>query len=180
MNLKEINNLIQNRKFLERRLKKFEKMRLIREEKINFSEIEGHLQKSESNLKFVKDNLKLNYLDWCVTGCYYALYHTTLALILQKGFLSKNHNATICLLIKYYFPEIEREELRLINKLFIDYQDLLFYTQLKNKRKLFTYSTENHLNSQEVDKLRLDSIKLINKMKEILENGKNKDKRSYN
>lgn len=175
MNLKEMNNLIENRKLLDKRLKIFEKTKLIRREKFNLAEIDGHLEKSEHNLKFVKDNLKLNYLDWCVTGCYYALYHMTLALILKKGFLSKNHNATICLLIKNYFPKIEKEELRLINKLFIDYQDLLFYTPLKNRRNVFTYSTKNDLTSEEVNKLRLDSIKLANKMREILEDGKNKN-----
>lgn len=169
MNLTELNKLIEDKDLLTERIYKFIEQKLIKRENKDENEIKGHIEKSEHNLKFVFDNLKLDYLDWCVTGCYYAIYHSALALILNKGFNSKNHDATICLLIKEYYPkEIDKELISMLNWLFLNYQDLLFYLHTKERRKDATYSSKYKFDKNEVEEVRLKTIAFVNKAKAIL------------
>lgn len=169
MNLKFLNNLIANKNLLDYRIEKYIKNRLIKKQRREINEIKGHLEKAEHNLKFVKDNLEIGYLDWCVTGCYYAVYHSALALILNKEYSSKNHDATLCVLIKEYYEEITKEDLKLINKFYLDYQDLLFYVYSKQKRQDSTYSSNYKFDKKDIEKLRIKSIEFVNKVKEIIE-----------
>src|SRR3989344_5828588 len=136
----DLDKLLQNRTLVEERLNEFEQEGILRKQKIDAGEVKGHIEKAEHNLNFIQDALKLGYLDWCITGCYYAVYHAALALILKKGYSSKNHHATLCVLIKEYYPSVSKEELALIEKFFLDYQDLLFYVQSKQQREVATYS----------------------------------------
>lgn len=168
MNIKFLNNLITNKNLLNSRIENYLKNKLVKKQKREINEIKGHLEKAEHNLKFVKDNLKIGYLDWCVTGCYYAVYHSALALILNKGYASKNHDATLCVLIKEYYEEITKEDLELINKFYLDYQDLLFYIHSKQRRQDSTYSSNYKFDERDVEKLRIKSIEFVNKVKEII------------
>jgi len=169
MNLKELNKLIENQDIVNEAIEKYEKKFIIRRNKIDEFEIQGHFEKAEHNLKFIQDNLKLGYFDWCITGCYYSVYHAALALLLAKGYTSKNHDATLCVLIKEYYKQgIDEKDIELINNFFLDYQDLLFYVQSKNKREEATYSSKYKFDKKVVEELRLKSILFINKVKEIL------------
>ena len=108
-------------------------------------EIKGHITKSEHNLKFILDNMKLGYYDWCITGCYYAIYQIALALIRARQVYSKNHDATLCLLARDYYKEgITQQDIELINLFFLDYQDLLIYVHTKDKREEASYSSKNN------------------------------------
>src|SRR3989338_3098389 len=98
-----LNKLLNDSDFLQRKINEFKKEKNVTEFPSDPSEQEGHLQKAEHNLNFVKDILNMHYPDWCITGCYYAVYHAALALILSKGYSSKNHDATLCILIKEYY-----------------------------------------------------------------------------
>ncbi len=169
MRLLELNNLIMYKSLLNKKINQYKKERVIREQSPKESEIAGHLEKSEHNLNFIKDNLEIGYFDWCITGCYYAVYHAALALTLAKGYASKNHDATLCILIKeYYDKDINKEDINLINKFFLDYQDLLFYVESKNKRENATYSTKYEFDKKTVNDLRLKAISFVNKVKDIL------------
>ena len=96
-------------------------------------EIKGHLEKARHNLSFLQD-IKAAYSDWVLVACYYAAYHAALALILSKGYFSKNHDATLCILIKeFYTQELSKEDIMLLNM--FDAQDLLFYVESKQKRE---------------------------------------------
>jgi len=131
-------------------------------------EIRGHLKKAEHNLDFIKDAIKLDYLDWAITGCYYACYHAALALILKKGYSSKNHHATLCILIKeFYNKELTKEDIGLISK-FLEYKDILFYVETKNRREDATYSTKLLFDNKETENLRIDTVMFVSKAKEIL------------
>jgi uncharacterized protein (UPF0332 family) len=169
MNLKELYSLLENEKKLSIKINFLLKKDIIKKTSVDKWEIQGHLEKSKYNLKFAKDNLKLNYIDWSITGCYYALYHSAIALTLKKGYFSKTHNGTIFLLIKYYFEDILRKDIQLMNKLFLDYKDLIFYTKTKEKRKHSTYLIDYFPSKKETENLRLETIKLVAKMEEILE-----------
>jgi uncharacterized protein (UPF0332 family) len=169
MKLKELNKFIEYPNLVNQKIVKYEKERIIRKQAPDENEIKGHIEKSEHNLKFIQDNLKIGYFDWCITGRYYAVYHATLALIIAKGYISKNHDATLCILIREYYKHgINEEDIGLINKFFLDYQDLLFYVQSKNKREEATYSSYYKFDKKTVEELRLKAILFINKVKGIL------------
>lgn len=170
MNLIDLNKFIGNPYLLDMKIKRYENKRLIRKQREDEEEIKGHIEKAEHNLKFIYDNLRLGYFDWCMTGCYYAVYHAALALIIKKGFISKNHDATLCILIKEYYKKgIDKNDLELINRFFLDYQDLLFYVQSKRRREEATYSSSYKFDKEEVGELRLKSIAFVNKVKGMLE-----------
>jgi len=128
------------------------------------------MQKAEHNIKFVDKISNLGYSDWIIVGCYYCLYHAALSLILKKGFSSKNHDATLCLLIKYYYKEITEEEIELINFTFLNNEDILFYVESRDKRRDASYSTKTAFDKSDVSKIILKTRLLFNKSKSILEN----------
>lgn len=168
MKLTEFNRLIENPESRETKIKTYLDKKAIRLQEPDENEIKGHFEKAEHDLSFISDNFKLGYFDWCITGCYYAMYHAATALLLTKGYHSKNHDATICLLIKEYYPRIPKEDIALINKFYLDYQELLFYIQAKNKREEATYSSKYKFNKKTVEELKLKAILFINKAKEMI------------
>lgn len=164
----DLRKLIDDKDFLNNMIKGFssKEMSIVR---AGESEIKGHIQKAMHNLEFVSDNLKLGYLDWCLTGCYYSVYHAALALLLKKGYYSKNHRATLCLLIKEYYKKgVDMVDLELINSFYLDYQDLLFYVQSKQEREKATYTSKIVFDKQSVNSLRLKAILFVNKVKGII------------
>ena len=139
-------------------------------QKHNIEEIEGHILKAEHNLTFVKDNIKLNHLDWAITGCYYASYHAASALIMTRDYASKNHLATLLILTKeFYKKELTREDIKNFAEL-LDYQDILFYVESKNKREDATYSTKILYTKEEAEQLRIKATLFVSKIKELIKN----------
>lgn len=129
----------------------------------------AHIAKSNSNLEFVDFLIKNNkFFDWAVIGLYYSVYHASLALLSKNGFASKNHNATLCFIIRN-FSQISKEEIELINSLAISKEDIAFYSGLKDERSKASYSTSLFFNKKAVEELREKSIKLINKIKLVIE-----------
>ena len=168
MNQHEFDLLLKNRAFIEEKLNEFKKKEILQKQPINENEILGHLAKAKHNLNFVYDNLKLGYLDWCLTGCYYAAYQAALALLLKKGYASKNHNATLLILIKdYYRYGVDKEDLFLIEQLYFDYQDLLFYVESKTEREKASYSTIRNFDKNLIEALRIKSMLFVDKAIEI-------------
>lgn len=173
MKLFDLNKLVGSPEIVSGRIVEYEKNEAIRKQPVDIAEIKGRIAKAENNLRFIRDNIKLGYFDWCITGCYYTMYQAALALLTAKGFYSKNHDATLCLLIREYYEKgISGEDIELINRLFIDYNDLVFYVQSKNKREEATYSSKYLFDRQLVEELRVKAVLFVDKAKEILENAK--------
>ncbi|MEK6926635.1 MAG: HEPN domain-containing protein [Nanoarchaeota archaeon] len=171
MEIKVLRKLIANPLLLNKRIKFYESKKIIQKVPLDLEEIKGHISKSEHNLKFVLDNMKLGYYDWCITGCYYAIYQIALALIRAKEVYSKNHDSTLCLLARDYYQEgITKEDIELINVFFLDYQDLLIYVHTKDKREEASYSSKYNFDKDKVEELRLKTIDFINKARGILDN----------
>lgn len=169
MDERRLKRIIDSKKELEKRINFYIHKRILIKQHPDLNEIKGHIEKSEHNLNFINDVVG-NYLDWAITGCYYAVYHGVLALILKKGFISKNHDATLCILIEEYYKKgITKEDIELINEFFLDYQDLLFYVQSRVKREEATYSSNYKFDKTEVRNMQLKTIKFVNKIKELLE-----------
>ncbi len=173
MNFKELNRLVKDKEVLKRRINFFMKRGQIRKQSIDREEILGHIEKARNNLSFVRDNLDLNYFDWCVTGCYYTVYHATLSLILSKGYLSKNHNATLLVAIKEFYKKgIDKKDLDMLNKFYLTFQDLLFYVRSKQRREKASYSTKLNFNKKKVEDMRQEAIDYVNKIEGILARNK--------
>ena len=103
-----------------------------------------------------------------ITGCYYASYHSALALILTKNYSSKNHLATLLILIKEFYKKgLNKQEIEDLAKL-LDYQDILFYVESKDKRERATYTTKINYDKKEVEELKLKSSLFVSKIKNML------------
>ena len=169
MEVKELEEVIKDRSKLEEKIQNYLKWQTLTKINIEEEEIIGHFKKARNNLIFVRDNIPLGHIDWAIVGCYYAVYHATLALIMAKGYSSKNHDATLCLAIKeYYGKGIFDEDITLINYFFLTYQDLLFYLDAKEKRKDASYSSKFLFDSEEAEKFRQKAINYIAKVELIL------------
>ena len=96
MNEKQLKELLKQDKVLDKKIEFYLKNKTIAKQNISVSEIKGHTEKAEHNLNFVKDTIQDGYSDWAIVGCYYSIYHMALALILKKGYYSKNHDGSSC------------------------------------------------------------------------------------
>jgi uncharacterized protein (UPF0332 family) len=140
---------------------------VLRRQPVDPAEVSGHQEKAEHNLRFVKKAAELGFLDWAVTGCYYSAYHAALALILMRGYSSKNHVATLLVLVKEYYRELTRDEIAIYNEL-LDYQDILFYVESKRRREDATYSTRLRFDRQDVEQLRIKAALFVSKARSVL------------
>ena len=162
----ELMRLLENQVEVDKKLRFFLGKRLLFKQEINLRRIEGHIAKLNHDLSFV-NSLKNEYNDWTLVGCYYALYHIALALILSKGLFSKNHDATLTALIKYFYRDFPESDIRFLNSLEIN--DILFYAQSRNEREKASYSSSYIINNKTVNEIKLKTILFVNKAKEILE-----------
>ena len=88
---------------------------------------------NEKNLKkLLKDENKLN------KQIIFYLRHKTISKVEPninetKGYFSKNHDATLCLLIKEYCEKgLAESDIELMNIAYLNYEDMLFYVKSKN------------------------------------------------
>lgn len=164
----DLNQLINNKKILSEKIEEFKIKNILNHQEIDFKEVRGHILKAENNLRFVAENAKLRFFDWAITGCYYACYHAALGLILTKGYSSKNHLATLCVLIKnFYNKGLKKEDIEVLSD-FIGYQDLLFYVESKNKREDATYSTRTKFDKNDTEQLRIKAVLFVSNIKSII------------
>ncbi|MBI5397824.1 HEPN domain-containing protein [Candidatus Woesearchaeota archaeon] len=159
-----------NPKIVDKKIEFYIKKKVLVKQEFEGAEMKGHIEKAEHNSNFIQDTLKQDYTDWAIVGCYYASYHIALALLLKKCFSSKNHDATLCILIKHYYQNgLSREDIELINKTYLDNNDILFYVQSKNEREKAAYSSQIVFDKKLVSDLRLKTLLFVNKGKEIIE-----------
>ena len=164
----DLRKILENQTLLQEKIIFFLDAGIITKESISSEEVRGHILKAENTLRFISENIQLGFLDWSITGCYYASYHAALALILTKGYFSRNHLATLCILIKEFYKKgLDKEDIEMLSK-FLDYHDIMFYVESKNKREDATYSTRLLFDKKEVEDARLKAVLFVNKIKGIL------------
>jgi len=162
-----IHKLFSDRKFLETQINFFIEKKQIKKIEENPELVESHLEKAKHNLKFFKLNKKhTEYIDWQIVSLYYALYHASLALITNKNYSSKNHYATILLLIKEY--SISKDEAELIKELSIGKSEAELYTNLKKDRHDASYSTNVKFTNELIENYQKEVVKFINQTEEII------------
>ncbi len=170
MNDKQLKELLKRNKLLDEKIAFYLKHKTLTKQIPNEQEIKGHIEKAEHNLEFVKATMENGYFDWAIVGCYYSTYHIVLALILRKGYFSKNHDATLCILIKEYYKESLTEgDIELLNKIYIDNQDILFYVKSKEEREKASYSTQIIFDDDYVQELIQKTLLFVRKIQNILE-----------
>ena len=171
MNEKQLRKILNKKEVLNKRIEGYLKHKILVKQEVDSKEISGHIAKAEHNAEFVKDTLERGYSDWAVVGCYYAAYHMALALILKKGFSSKNHDATLCILIKeYYDKELSGSDIELLNKVYLNNEDILFYVKSKEEREKASYSSQIVFDKRNVEDLRMKTLEFVRKAREILNN----------
>jgi uncharacterized protein (UPF0332 family) len=163
-----INKYYEDKKLLKLDLDKYFDQNLLRKESFAKTLIFAHLEKAKHNLRFVnKNQTEEEFNDWTIVGLYYAAYHAALALVASKGYISKNHEATLLFIIKEY--QIDKKEIELIEDMALTKTDAEFYAALKEKRTQASYSTNTLFRTEKVKEYHNRTIEFINKVEEILE-----------
>ncbi|MBS3100417.1 DNA-binding protein [Candidatus Pacearchaeota archaeon] len=133
--------------------------------------VEGHINKADHNLKFVMKTLELQeFNDWAIVSAYYSIYHASLALCALKGYSTKDHLATLLILIKeFYQKQLNKEEIEMVSKTTIEKEEVLYYIEAKAERKKASYSTKILFDEKEAEILQKKAIGFVNKVKEIID-----------
>ena len=162
-----IHKLFNDTTYLEQQIRFFTKKQQIHEIQENKHLVTAHMHKSRHNIAFFKHNKDTEqFNDWLIVILYYALYHSALALITNKNYRSKNHYATILILIKEY--GIEQQDIELMNELSINKEDAKLYTTLKTNRHDASYSTQRKFTTEIIKTYEQQVLTFINKTEAIL------------
>jgi uncharacterized protein (UPF0332 family) len=148
------------------------KKEMIKEEKEKDFLSVSHLKKAENNLLFVNHLFdEKSFYDWAIIGCYYTIYHASLALITKKGYSSKNHLATLCALIKFYYKnrDLNKQEIELVYVSSLEKEEVSYFAYAKDKRETASYGLSDKFNKKEAEELKVKTIQFLNKCREILE-----------
>lgn len=165
---------LENEKQRESDFKRYLEHKQIKKETEIKNLIEGHIEKADHNLKFVKSTLELKeFNDWAIVSAYYSIYHASLALCALKGYSTKNHLATLLILIKEFHQKgLTKKEIETVGDTSIEKEEVLNYVEAKLKRTKASYSTEKAFDKSEAEILRQKAISFVNKVKEIIESQK--------
>ena len=164
----DINRLFEDKNYLEKELDFFINKKHIKIIKPNKELVKAHLKKARHNLEFYKLNKQHNeFNDWLIVTLYYSLYHSALALITNKNYTSKNHYATILILIKEY--PITKDEAKLLNELSINKDDAELYTSLKEDRHNASYQTNIKFDEKTIIDYENKVLEFINKTEELIQ-----------
>ena len=94
------------------------------------------IQKAEKALVEAKDNANLGHWNLVANRLYYAVFHITSALLIDKGFTAKSHNGIFCILGQEFVRKglLDREDAKLASRLQNmrqpgDYDDMFDWTK---------------------------------------------------
>jgi uncharacterized protein (UPF0332 family) len=168
MRERELKELVSDKGLLDRRIEEYmERRELLRVQSAK-AEIEGHLAKAKHNLLFAKKSNEIGFPDWSIVGSYYACYHAALSLIMTRDYYSKNHMATLYILIKEFYGKVlDIDDMQTINTL-LDYEDVLFYVEAKQKREDASYATARRFAPADAESLRVKASLFVSKILAIL------------
>ncbi len=163
-----IDKLFLDKEYLEKEINFFITKRQIKKIDNNLELVKSHLKKARHNIEFYKLNKKHHkFNDWLIVMLYYSLYHSALALITNRNYSSKNHYATILILIKEY--SITKDEAKLLNELSINKEDAELYTNLKEDRHDASYATNSRFSQKTLEDYENKVLDFINKTEELIQ-----------
>lgn len=136
--------------------------------------------KSEHNLNFaswlnekqneLKDLFDDSFYDWVISGYYYAIYHSALALVSRLNYKSKSHLATLCFITFHYFHDnklLKEEHLEVIAGS-IEKEDIESVAKSKSLRERASYNVNEIFEKQLVDSTKAEAVNFIQKVRSIL------------
>jgi len=164
----DIDRLFLDKEYLKKEINFFMTKKQIKKIENNWELVNSHLKKARHNLEFYKLNKEYHkFNDWLIVTLYYSLYHSALALITNKNYSSKNHYATILLLIKEY--SITKDEAKLLNELSISREDAELYTNLKEDRHDASYATNIRFSQETIKNYENQVLDFVNKTEELIQ-----------
>ena len=164
----DIDKLFKDKEFLKKEINFFISKKHIKIIQENKELVQSHIKKARHNIEFYKLNKPHSkFNDWLIVTLYYALYHSALALITNKNYSSKNHYATILILIKEY--SITKDEAKLLNDLSINKEDAELYTNLKDDRHDASYTTDIKFDQKAIIDYENKVLDFINKTEELIQ-----------
>ena len=167
-----IDKLFLDKEYLEKEINFFINKKQIKKIDNNPELVKSHLKKARHNAEFYKLNKEhRKFNDWLIVTLYYSLYHSALALITNKNYSSKNHYATILILIKEY--SITKDEAKLLSELSINKEDAELYTNLKEDRHDASYTTNSRFSQKTIEDYENKVLDFINKTEELIQKWKN-------
>ena len=162
-----IDKLFSDKEYLKEELNFFMTKKQIKKIDNNPELVNSHLKKARHNLEFYKLNKENHrFNDWLIVTLYYSLYHSALALITKRNYSSKNHYATILILIKEY--SITKDEAKLLNELSINKEDAELYTNLKDDRHDASYATNIKFTQEIIKEYENQVLYFVNKTEELI------------
>src|SRR3989344_5079935 len=163
-----IDKLFSDKEYLEKEINFFVTKKQIKKIENNKELVNAHVKKSRHNLEFYKLNKEhTKFNDWLIVALYYSLYHSALALIANRNYSSKNHYATILILIQEY--SITKDEAELLNELSINKEDAELYTNLKDDRHDASYATDIKFNQETINNYENRVKDFVNKTEELIQ-----------
>ena len=163
-----IDKLFSDKEYLEKEINFFVTQKQIKKIGNNQELVKSHLKKARHNLEFYKLNKEhTKFNDWLIVTLYYSLYHSALALIINRNYSSKNHHATILILIKEY--AITKDEARLLNELSINREDAELYTNPKDDRHDASYATNIRFSQETIKDYENQVLDFVNKTEELIQ-----------
>lgn len=120
-----------------------------------------HIAKAKHNL-LAADYNKGKFDDWAVSQCYYAMYHSLLAVLYKFGYESRNHECTLTAV----------ESLIVAKKIHLDINDITFIRtaeqmkmqDAKTLREEFQYGTKIDVNKEILNNLVKRSKEIVEKI----------------
>jgi len=119
-----------------------------------------HIGKARHNLLAADYNIKGGFDDWVVSQCYYAMYHSLLAILYKNGYESKNHECTINAV--EHLIKIKKININIDYITFIRTAEQMKAKDAKSLREEFQYGTKTEVNKELLNNL-------VKKAKEIVE-----------
>jgi len=163
-----IDKLFSDKEYLEKEINFFVTKKQIKKIENNKELVNAHVKKSRHNLEFYKLNKEYTkFNDWLIVTLYYSLYHSALALITNRNYSSKNHYATILILIQEY--AITKDEARLLDELSINKEDAELYTNLKDDRHDASYATNIKFSQEIIKDYENQVLDFVNKTEELIQ-----------
>ncbi|MBS3174752.1 DNA-binding protein [Candidatus Woesearchaeota archaeon] len=163
-----IDKLFSDKEYLEKEINFFVTKKQIKKIENNKELVNAHVKKSRHNLEFYKLNKEYTkFNDWLIVTLYYSLYRSALALITNRNYSSKNHYATILILIQEY--AITKDEARLLDELSINKEDAELYTNLKDDRHDASYATNIKFSQEIIKDYENQVLDFVNKTEELIQ-----------
>ena len=140
--------------------KQMEQLHIVLESVFLANADENDEAETEKALVEAKDNANLGHWNLVANRLYYAVFHITSALLIDKGFTAKSHNGIFCILGQEF-----------VRKGLLDREDAKLASRLQNMRQSGDYDDMFDWTKDDVLPLFEKTENLIEKMKGLISVG---------